>query len=394
MIDTSLETSDATAVLAEAKKLGAEVALLLTSAEKGSEVVLRENVFWVADGSRFVDAETVVGAEYVKNLKFGEEFFTPGAGKPVLRFDLTFDARFVATGDVDGDGKQEIVLGSGNRVRTYSAGVDLQFLREMKGPASEEYINLDLMDLNKDGKDEIILTSMKNDEVVSHIYGYDDSGFQQLWEGKYFLHRVGDRLFAQAYSASDGFSGDVYSVDWNGAFKIGERVKLPEGVNVYDFAYLQGDKGPLIFAYDDGGFLNLYDEKGMLLWRSPADTGGFLTTFKKKSGTFMSAGEWSVKDRLVRKQNEILVIRRKPLAEMARGLGFKSSQLMDYWWNGFSIEEKVLIDDIAGTLLDYSFNGEEIAVLASPFMGIKFGNILKGENPLGIMLYIYSVKGR
>jgi hypothetical protein len=58
------------------------------------------------------------------------------------------------------------------------------------------------------------------------------------------------------------------------------------------------------------------------------------------------------------------------------------------------MDEGVLVDDIKGTLLDYAVAGDKLIVLASPFLGIKFENILKGENPLGTALYIYSVKGR
>jgi len=54
----------------------------------------------------------------------------------------------------------------------------------------------------------------------------------------------------------------------------------------------------------------------------------------------------------------------------------------------------VLVDDIRGTLLDYAVAGDNMIVLTSPFLGIKFGNILKGENPLGTVLSVYSVKGR
>jgi hypothetical protein len=59
-----------------------------------------------------------------------------------------------------------------------------------------------------------------------------------------------------------------------------------------------------------------------------------------------------------------------------------------------SMDEGVLVDGIKGTLLDYALAGDKMIVLASPFLGVKFENILKGENPLGAMLYIYSVQGR
>jgi hypothetical protein len=58
------------------------------------------------------------------------------------------------------------------------------------------------------------------------------------------------------------------------------------------------------------------------------------------------------------------------------------------------MEEGMLVDDIKGNIQDYALAGDKVIVLSSPFMGIKFENILKGENPLGAVLYIYSVKGR
>jgi hypothetical protein len=101
-----------------------------------------------------------------------------------------------------------------------------------------------------------------------------------------------------------------------------------------------------------------------------------------------------VKDRLVQMRREILAVKRVPLAEMAKGFGYKKSEIRNYWWNGFSMEEGVLIEGVKGSIQDYTLAGDQIMVLASPFMGVKFGNILKGENPLGVVLYIYSVKGR
>ena len=395
MVDTSLESSDEEKVLAEAKKAGTEVAMIITAQEADKATLMRERLYWVSDGSKFVDTEIKVDAAFSKELKFGEEYFAPAVGEAVTMFDLPFGARFVASGDVDGDGKKEIILSTGKEVRAYLPGADLKLLWEVKG-AGDNHLWMDTVDLNKDGKEALIVTSMKNDEVVSYIYASDGHGIKKLWDGKYFLRRLGDGLIAQAYSSAEGFSGDVFFVKWEGGFKQGGKVKLPKGVNIYDFVQLQGDeKQKYTFSYSDDGFLNLYDEAGTRVWRSAADNGGHLTTFKRQAvTTYAEPGSWSVKDRLVQRQREVLAVKRVPLAEMAKGFGYKKSQINDYWWNGFSMEEGVLIDGIKGSIQDYAVTGDEIIVLTSPFMGLKFGNILKGENPLGVVLFIYSVKGR
>jgi hypothetical protein len=396
MIDTSLETSDETLVINEARRLGAEIALMLTSKEAGKGTQVMQKLLWVSDGSNFFESSVKVDVAFEKELKFGEEFFTPHAGEAILMYNLPFGARLVTTGDFDGDGKQEIMLSTGKDARAYLPATDLQFLWEVKGTAADDHLWIDSVDLNRNGKDEIVITLMRNDEVFSDIYELQGSEFKKLWEGKYFLRKIGTELIAQAYSRSDGFAGDVFVMTWDGDYKTGEKIKLPKGVNIYDFAFIEGaGKEKLVFAYDDTGFLNLYDGNGVRVWRSAADTGGFLTKFKKESqNQFVSSGEWAVKDRLVPRNREVLVVQRIPIAEMAKGIGYKSSRLKNYWWNGFSMDEGVLVNDIKGTLLDYAFAGDKMIALTSPFLGVKFENILKGENPLGAMLSIYSVKGR
>jgi hypothetical protein len=338
----------------------------------------------------------MVSKDFSKELKFGSELFTTRSGEAVLMYDLPFGATLVATGDIYGDGKQEVLLSTGRDVRAYRPSVDLQFLWQIKGPSSEEQIWLDTIDLNKNGKDEVVITSMGNDGAVSYIYEFTDSGFKLMWQGKYFLRKVGAALLAQAYSSDNGFSGDIFNLVWNGEYKIGDKIRVPKDVNIYDFVNIEGPSGGrFIFSYDENGFLNLYDDKGIRVWRSKSNTGGFLKTYKRRSSvSYLDAGEWAVKDRLFQRQKEVMSVERVRVSDTVKGIGYKSSRIRSYWWNGFAMDEGIIVDDIKGTLLDYASAGDKLVVLASPLLGIKFSNILKGENPLGTVLYIYSIKGR
>lgn len=394
--DSGLETDDEAKVISEAKSLLSEVALLITAKEVNNVTTVRERLYWVSNGSKFFDSEITVDKEIMKDLKFGSELFSPPAGEAVLSYDLPFGARLVASGDIYGDGKTEILLSSGREVRIYMTAVDLQPLTDIRRTASAEIIWLDTIDLNHNGRDEVILTEMRNDEVVSSIYEYADNRFDLLWEGKYFIRKSGTGLIVQSYSSDEGFVGDVQELLWNGKYTPGEKLTLPKNVNIYDFVYI--DSGPgerFVLTYNEKGFLDLYDNRGIRLWTSASNNGGFLNTYKKRASvTYLEPGVWSVKDRLVRTGRAVMAVERVPLAEQAKGIGFKSSRLKKFSWNGFSMDEGVIIDGIKGTLLDYTVAGDKLAVLTSPFLGIKFSNILRGENPLGSMLYIYSVKGR
>jgi hypothetical protein len=397
MIDTGMETDDQLKVLEEARRLHADVALLLTAKAVDSGTVLTQRLFWVSDGLKFYEMDAKVDVAYAKELRLGEEFFTPQKEEPWLEFELPFNSRLVTTGDIDGDGKQEIILSTGRDVKVFMPGIDLQPAFggiQIKGSGLDDHIWLDSIDLNKNGRDEIVVTSMRGDEVTSYIYELSGNEFRLLYKDNFFLRRIGNRLIAQAYSHAEGFEGPVFDIVWEGEYKRGKEIKLPKGVNIYDFIYLDDHQmGRLTIAYDEKGFINVYDSKNTRVWRSKTNTGGFLTTFKKASPSIMiDRGEWAIKDRLSLRNNEVLFIERSPFLEIIKGLGYKSSQIKILCWNGLSMEEGVLIDNIKGSILDYTVTGDKVIVLESPMFGIIAGNILKGENPLKTMLYIYPMK--
>jgi len=421
LIETSIETNNPQEVINEAKRLNAEAALLLESKASDSGTVVTQRLFWVSDGFSFAEMNAKIDAAYAKEMRFGERFFALPKEEPSIEIDLPFGMGFLTVGDIDGDKKEEILLSTGKDVRIYMLGTDFQPALggiQIKGSKSEDHLYIDTIDLNKNGKDEIIVTSMskkfeaenvykdgsdtttlasvKSAGVVSYIYELKGTEFVPLYKGNIFLRKVGNELVGQAYSKEEGFTGDVFSVICEkGEYKKGDSLKLPKGINIYDFIYIDDPRAArLILAYDDKGFLNLYD-KDTRLWRSKTDMGGFLTSFKKSSPAIpIDSGEWSIKDRFFMRNKDVLLVKRIPLVEMARGLGYKRSQINTLLWNGLSMEEGVLIDNIKGSLLDYAVTGEKILVLVSPMLGtgIKPENILKGENPLTSILYIYSIK--
>ncbi len=399
MIDTGLETDEPSKVIEEARRLHAEVALLLTAKPAGSGTLLIQRLFRVSDGLKFSELDTKIDVAYAKEMRFGEEFFTLNTEETLLTFDLPFDLRFVTIGDINGNGKQEIILSTGEDINVYALGADLQPVTGevcIKGSSLDDHLWLDSIDLNRNGRDEIIITSMRGDDVTSYIYELKDNKFILLYKDNVFMRRIENRLIAQAYSSAEGFEGDVFNVVWEGAYKKGDTVKLPKNVNIYDFIYIDDPRtGRLVLAYDEDGFLNLYDDMDRKIWRSKSNTGGFLSTFKKSApSAIVERGEWAIKDRLFLRNREILLVKRIPLLKMLKGLGYRSSQIKNLWWNGLSMEEGVLIDNIKGTVLDYAPTGDKIIVLVSPLFGIKPGNILKGESPLRTVLYIYSIKGK
>lgn len=399
LLDASFDSGDDAKIIAEAKRLNTEVVIILTSKEFEKEMLLNQRMLWTGDSSRLADSEIRVDRNLVNELG-GRSMSGPltSAGDVLLFFDLPFNARLIAAGDLRGDGNRELIISTGRDLQVYTIGGSLQNLYEFKGSASDDFLWLDTMDINGDGRDEIIVTSMNDGEIVSYIYQLKGSEISLLWKDKLFLRAVPSLgIIAQKYDNADGFNGSVFSIKYNsGEFRTGDPIKLPKNVNIYDFIYITVPDGTRnILAYDDSGYLNLYNENGLRVWRSKDDYGGFQKTYKRAAPTVMvERGEWAVKDKLFLRNRGAFVVKRIPLANMAKGLGYKSSQIKIVWWTGLSMEENNLLDDISGGIIDYALAGDKLFVLSKPLFGLKPKNILKGENPLGSSIYVYSLKGR
>ena len=416
LVDTSLDYGDDAKIIAEAKKLGAEAALVLTSDESEKEVVLRQRILWTDDGVQLADIRGKVDEALVKELRAARNMAAPlvAAGDVLLFFDLPFSASLIAAGDLNGDGNHELIFGFGRELRVYSLGASLQNTSEFKGSGSDDFLWIDTMDVDGDGKDEVIVTSIRGRDVdvsgdtgpsvrdegkiVSYIYALKGSEFSLLWKGSVFLRALPKfGLVAQKYDSAEGFGGPVFRIGYDsGKFTPGEAVKLPKGVNIYDFSFLDGPDGTkYLLVYDDTGYLNLYNNEGLRVWQSRENYPGVHASFKRTAPTVMvDRGEWSIKDRVYLRNSETFVVKRIPLAGMVKGLGYKSSQIKTLWWSGLGMEENTLIDGISGSVMDYALLPDKLIVLSKPLFGLKPKNILKGESPMGSMLYVYSLKGR
>jgi len=416
LVDTALDSADDAQIIAEAKKLGTDAAIVLTSDESEKEVVLKQRVLWTEDGAQFADMRGKVDETLVKELRTARNIAAPlvSAGDVLYYFDLPFSATLLATGDLNGDGNQELIFGSGRDLHVYSLGTSLESMNDFKGSGSDDFLWVDTMDVDGDGKDEIIVTALRGryedvasdtrptvkDEgrIVSYIYALRGSEFKLLWKGNVFLRAVPKLgLVAQKYDGADGFDGPVFRISYNsGKFTEGEPLSLPKGVGIYDFSFVDGPDGArYLLIYDDAGYLNLYNNERLRVWQSRESFPGFRASFKRAAPTVMvEKGEWSIKDRISLRNRESFVVKRIPVAAVAKGLGYKSSQIKTLWWTGLSMEENTLIDSISGSVMDYALLPDRLVVLSKPLFGFKPKNILKGENPMGSMLYVYSLKGR
>lgn len=390
-----LDASPGSDPAVEAKRLGAEVAIVLEEEDSGQGKMLSQRLLWAGDAKELSHESVPLGEALGTAARLGRELFTLDKATQFISFDIPFQATLIAIGDVDGDGRNELVMSDGRRIMFYAVGASLVPAlgdAEIKG---RNFIWLDLSDLDGDGRDEVVATEIRGGGIASYVYKYGAGGLSRIWKGDFFVRVLDGRLYGQEASPIGGYKGEVFALDLaDGQAKPGKELNLPPGVNIYDFMPIETSGGMAVLAYSRDGYLTLYDPNGVAVWQSADNYGGAIKTFKKASPAMMvETGEWSVNDRILSRGSTILAVRRKPLTSAVKGIGYKNSEIVGLNLSADSVQEVTLFGGITGKALDYAVSGDRLFVLASPVLGIEAGKILKGKNPITTKLYIYTLKG-
>jgi TolB-like protein len=228
----------------------------------------------------------------------------PLSGRQYLMFQslgysklLNFPRRVlkgVDVGDVDGDGKNEIVVMDASKLWVYrDEGKEIKLVAEFPTESNNNFIALDVVDITGDKKAEICVTNAVEDNLRSFILTYEDGTFRYLAKGLNWYMRVvkipgkGDTLLAQNMGIDTDYVGPLRVVTWTGKkVKMGEKLRtgkkgqLPKEVEgLYDFTsgkFTSPDNQEFLVMQEDTGKgkLRLLDAAGTLIWKSAEEVGG------------------------------------------------------------------------------------------------------------------------
>ncbi|MDA8169414.1 MAG: hypothetical protein M0Z59_06925 [Nitrospiraceae bacterium] len=402
----------------EAQRLKADAVLVLSQEKQGGTNVLVQKLIW-PDGRKVMVSGSPIPADLYKTLTIGDKLFMPKNESAAISFKVPMSTKHVLFANVDGKGGAELMLANGRKAVFYSYNTSALEPAlngaEIKGRSGDEFLRVSAADINGDGKDEIIIVSMNNGALYTAIYAYNNKdGFDELWRGNLVVREIDGKLYAQKTVRGEGYTGGVFGISFeNGKMKEnpGDKLNLPKGVDLYDFAFLNYSGKKYVAAFNGQDHVNVYDASGKkLLWTSPSDFGGFLDSFKRQSPGSREAdedaaindamspqlidrGKWSLKDRITAMGSDVIVAKRNRMAKVLRGIGYKDSQMWVLRWNGIAMQEMVLGDDLSGTIFDFAVTGDKLAVVASPVMNMEFSKILQGESPFTRQVYMYSLEG-
>ena len=194
----------------------------------------------------------------------------------------------IDAGDVDGDGRNELVFIDSDTVYIYK-WMETRFaeFRTIKGKYFPNYVYLSVADLDGNGKAEIYVSNVSESGVSSFALEWRSGGFTTIAKGQKWFFRVvdlpekGKTLIGQGQLIGGGFSRPAYILKRDGTnFAKDESLRLPDKANVFNF--IQGniaDKNTVqtFVLSPETEYLLLFDEDGEETWRGEDKFGGIDT---------------------------------------------------------------------------------------------------------------------
>lgn len=193
------------------------------------------------------------------------------------------------TGDLDGDGENEIVFVSGTELQIfrYSEGKFNKIGSHSLRPTFKIHA-VNIADLDRDGKAEIYISANEQFKVASMIVRWSAVDGLKLQQDNiaWFLrplHLPGEGvILAGQMSSNDPSRGyvapGIYRLEKKGDGRIhrGAKLPVPARVNLFDFVWadIDGDRTSEIVAIDRNEKLLVYDDKNNLTWVSEGNYGG------------------------------------------------------------------------------------------------------------------------
>jgi TolB-like protein len=193
----------------------------------------------------------------------------------------------LAIGDVDGDGNNETVFIENNKLFVYRYA-DGRFIRvrEFEGQGFDNFIGVDVADINQNGVAEIFLANYANNKHLrSYVLEWQGQQFSKIAENTNWYYRVvrisdrGQHLFGQKRGVGEQelFRSGIYEMIWQGGQYVPmEKQPLPRAAKVHGFAYgnILNNGQEMAVVYSPSEHLRILDKGGKEEWKSVDPFGG------------------------------------------------------------------------------------------------------------------------
>lgn len=282
---------------------------------------------------------------------------------------LPFEVKGMGIGDIDGDGKNEIVLIDRNNVWIYRWAGELQLIKKVPGHSYHEYLAVDVADVNKNGKAEIFVTSMKKYKPDSFVLEHDRGEFKMIASNLDWYFRIvdlpqqGRTLLGQQSGLENPFYGPIYEMGWDGKqYLRRKKLSYPKNMNIYGLAVVQfNESGPEHYIYlDESQFLTMVSPNGEVLWKSSErfGTNNFIIGKPKITTSWVQESDWiPVNLRILidgQGKKEIVLPYNSSLTGqfIKRVKFYNKGEIQRFSWNGTVLEVSWRSKEIGGYIAD------------------------------------------
>lgn len=204
---------------------------------------------------------------------------------------LPIQARGMALGDIDGDGRQEIVLLDGGRLLVYRLeSGQLVELYSYEFPRATDCLSVDAADVKGGGRAQIYVTALRNKQPASFVLELEGSRLVKTADDiEYYLRAVnypgqGPVLMGQKMDYHSAFKPGIYRMRWSGkALEPDELLSSDSRVNVYSILPVKREDRLVTVALLSDDYLHVFNGKDEE-WRSADYFGGsnlFVETYPR-----------------------------------------------------------------------------------------------------------------
>jgi len=202
------------------------------------------------------------------NFRYAGSGDTPGAWRSQ---SLPYQSFAIDVGDINADGKNEVVVLGKNTVETYVyEDRQLKSLGKYEAFSNLNLLNLKVFDYNGDGKAEIIVSAYMNKQPRSFILSFNEGRLVPVAEDlKFFLSVAkippdySKSLIGGKYEMRNVFADGVYNMIFSGGQPmLGTKLNLPKKANPFNFVYLPEQNTYKVVLVDDNDRLIVYTPTG------------------------------------------------------------------------------------------------------------------------------------
>ena len=197
---------------------------------------------------------------------------------------LPFSSVGIAVGDTQGHGEQNIFILADRRVHAYRMHEErLDHLSTYEAPGTYQNLNINVLDTNRDGKKEIIVSAVQDKRARSYILGFEDNEFKELHRRIGFFMNVaktppnyeqtlvGQRIASGSRLFRPGAVQEVMFTD--GEPQLGRGISLPDRANIFNFAFLPRNDDHLVVVAENDR-LEVYSSDGRRRYTSSEEYAG------------------------------------------------------------------------------------------------------------------------